>query len=36
MFFAEAPERAKKRLEKREQSKALAKIFGTEKLWLVE
>jgi len=36
MFFEGAPERAKKRLEKREQSKALAKRFGSEKLWLVE
>ena len=36
LFFEGAPERAKKRLEKREQSKALAKRFGTEKLWLVE
>jgi acyl-CoA hydrolase len=33
-FFEGAQERAKKRLEKREQSKALAKRFGTNSLWL--
>ncbi len=33
LFFDGAADRAKKRLEKREQSKALAKRFGTDKLW---
>ncbi len=33
-LFAEAPERDKQRLEKREQSKALAQRFGTKSLWL--
>jgi acyl-CoA hydrolase len=32
-LFAGAPDRAKKRLEKRESSKALAKRFGTKALW---
>jgi acyl-CoA hydrolase len=35
-LFEGAPERARKRLEKREQSKALAKRFGTRSLWLAE
>jgi hypothetical protein len=32
-LFEGAPERARKRLEKREASKALAKRFGTKSLW---
>ncbi len=36
LFFEGAAERAKKRLEKREQSKALAKRFGAKNLWPVE
>ncbi len=32
-LFAGAPERARKRLEKREQSKALAERFGADSLW---
>ncbi len=35
-LFDGAPERDKLRMEKREQSKALAKRFGTKSLWLAE
>lgn len=35
LLYEEAPERARKRLEKRSASKALAKRFGTDKLWQV-
>ena len=35
-LFDGAPERAKKRLEKREVSKALAKRFGADSLWQME
>lgn len=36
LFFEGAPERARKRLEKREESKTLAKKFGTSRLWPLE
>lgn len=35
-LYEGAPERARKRLEKREQSKALAQRFGAEDFWLVD
>ena len=35
-LFEGAPERAKKRLEKRESSKSLAKRFGAKSLWQIE